>query len=399
MQPFEGIRVLDLTHVLAGPFCTHQLGVLGADVIKIEAPGRPDMMRMEGSVPELNDALYGTYFLAQNAGKRSLTLDLGADEGKTIFRQLIETSDVLVQNYAGDALDRLGFSADASHEINPKLIYCSLTGFGRTGTKGQHGAYDIVVQAFSGVMAANHVDSEGPVRVGPPMVDYGTGAQAAYAIAGALFQRERTGKGQSIDVSMTDCAMMMMSAMVTSTLTTGTPPKPNGNAHPSYAGYRTFPTAGGILMIGAFTNEQLAKLFDALGEQDRAAAVRETPRDRIGESRDSDLELIENRLSNRKASEWETILNDAGVPAARVRTLGESLNEGQIAERNVLGTVEPHPLGPGPTQLPVAGFEYATNGPTLSKAPPRMGEHTEEILRSLGYSAGRIEDLRHAGIV
>lgn len=399
MRPFEGIRVLDLTHVLAGPFCTHQLGVLGAEIIKIEAPDRPDLTRIEGVVPELNEAFYGTYFLSQNAGKHSLTLDLRTDAGKAVMARLIRSADVLVQNYAGDALARLGFGADAAQEINPELIYCTLTGFGRTGEKHDHGAYDIVVQAYSGLMASNQVDEDGPVRVGPPMVDYGTGAQAAYAISGALFQRERTGKGQRIDVSMTDCAMMMMSAMVTDTLTTGRPPEPHGNIHVRYAGYRTFPTAEGILMIGAWSNEQLAKLMEVFGETDRAAEVRATPRAQISDTRDSDHVLIQRHLMTRSADEWERILNAAHVPAARVRTLVEGLAEAQVRGRSVVEPVDQHPLGIGPKELPVAGFAYDRDGPALSCAPPRLGEHTEELLKGLGYGAAEIAELRDAGAI
>ncbi|MEM7670323.1 MAG: CoA transferase, partial [Pseudomonadota bacterium] len=189
MRPFEDVRVLDLTHVLAGPFATFQLAVLGADVIKIEAPDRPDMTRNEGVSADLNDAHYGTYFLGQNGGKRSLTLDLATPEGRGILGQLIARADVLVQNYSGAGLDEHGFGAETALEINPRLIYCSMTGFGRTGPKQNDPAYDIIIQAFSGIMAANGTADTSPVRVGPPMVDYGTGAQAALAISAALYQR------------------------------------------------------------------------------------------------------------------------------------------------------------------------------------------------------------------
>lgn len=259
MKPFEGIRVLDLTHVLAGPFCTHQLAALGADVIKIEPPGNPDMTREEGVVFPLNDAGIGTYFMAQNGGKRAISLDLKSDDGRKVFATLMKGADVMVQNYAGGALEKLGLSYAHVSAINPQLIYCSMTGFGRTGPKADHPAYDVVIQAFTGLMAANGNAHTGPMRVGPPMVDYGTGAQAALAISAALFQRTKTGKGQHIDVAMTDAAFMLMSAFVTDALITGEAPPPHGNVHARYAGYATFDTADRMMMIGAWTNKQIGR--------------------------------------------------------------------------------------------------------------------------------------------
>ncbi len=396
MKPFEGIRVLDLTHVLAGPFCTFQLAVLGADVIKIEPPDNPDMTREEGVVPALNDMAYGTYFQAQNAGKRAITLDLKEQTGRDILKRLIRTADVLVQNYAGDALEELGFGYEAAAAIQPKLIYCTLTGYGRTGPKANHPAYDVVIQAFSGLMAANGTAETGPVRVGPPMVDYGTGGQAALAISAALLQREKTGKGQRIDVSMLDAALMLMSASVTDTLTTGVPPHPHGNHHPRYAGYRTFETADGTLMIGAWTNRQLSRLFSALGETARAAQILQTPRSQVGERVASDAALISGHMKSRSAEQWEGILNEARVPAARVRSLDETLQHEQLKSRMVLQETGSTPVEGGPPRFPVAAFSYDHGTPGLQRPPPRHGEHTDEILTELGFSSSEIETLRAA---
>jgi crotonobetainyl-CoA:carnitine CoA-transferase CaiB-like acyl-CoA transferase len=397
MKPLEGIRVLDLTHVLAGPFCTYQLGVLGADVIKIEPPDNPDMTREEGVVPSLNDAAYGTYFQAQNAGKRAITLNLKDAAGRDILRRLIETADVLVQNYAGDALEELGFGYDAVSAIQPSLIYCTLTGFGRTGPKANHPAYDVVIQAFSGLMSANGTPETGPVRVGPPMVDYGTGAQAALAISAALLQREKTGSGQRIDVSMLDAALMLMSANVTDTLTTGKPPQPHGNNHPHYAGYRTFETADGLLMVGAWTNRQLSRLLEALGETERARLVLEMPRASVGGMVAGDADLISSHLKARSAEQWETILNNSRVPAARVRTLDEALDHDQVKSRRVVQQAGPAHTGDGPPAFPVAAFSYDNGSPDLQRPPPHVGEHTDEVLADVGVSATEIAALRKAG--
>ena len=299
MKPFEGIRVLDLTHVLAGPFSTFQLATLGADVIKIESPDAPDMTRIEGVNSEHNKALYGSYFQSQNAGKRGITLNLKTDAGCAALNRLIETADVLVQNYAGNALEKLGFGYDAAAEINPKLIYCKISGFGNTGPKADHPAYDVVIQAYSGLMTANGAADSEPVRVGPPMVDYGTGAQAAFAISAALYQRQQTGTGQYIDVSMLDSALMMMSALVVDTVITDTRPLPHGNAHPAYCGYAAYDTADGQIMLGAFTNKQLASLLRALGENTRAEEVAATPRDKLAANYKQDSNLIAEKLKQK----------------------------------------------------------------------------------------------------
>lgn len=399
MRPFEGVRVLDLTHVFAGPFCTYQLAVLGADVIKIEPPDNPDMTRGEGVARELNDGLCGTNFLSQNAGKRGITLNLKTERGRAIMHQLVETADVLVQNYAGDALAKLGFGYEAATAINPALIYCSLTGFGRTGPKADHPAFDVVIQAFSGLMSANGTPTSGPVRVGPPMVDYGTGAQAALAISAALYQRQQTGLGQKIDVAMLDAALMLMSAGVTDTVTSGAPPQPHGNIHPHYPGYRTFETKDGLLMIGAFTNRQLARLFKALGENRRAEEVLRMARREIRRARDSDAALIAKHVAKRSADEWEIVLNEARVPAARVRSLDEALAHEQIESRSVLQTCTTGLHTDSPGRLPVAAFSFAHGSPALDRPPPRLSEHTEEILGELGFNEEDVAELRKTGAV
>ena len=399
MQPFEGIRVIDMTHVLAGPFCTYQLAVLGADVIKVEPPQSPDMTRQVGVTPELNDDHYGTYFMAQNAGKRAISLDIKTTEGKHILKQLVATADVLVENYRGGSLARLGLGYEDLSSKNPGLIYCSLTGFGHTGPKRSHPAYDVIIQAFSGIMAMNGEADAPPVRVGPPMVDYGTGSQAALAISAALLQRVRTGRGQCIDVSMLDAALMLMSANVSATQADGRPPQAHGNAHPQYAGYATYDTADGLLMVGAWTNKQMSSLFRILGDPERAVAVERTPRGEVGLRRGADTAFLRAKLAEKTADEWETMLNDAAIPAARVRRLDEAMAHEQVVSRTVLQSYPGADRIGVPNALPVAAFSYDHGGPKATVRPPKVGEHTVEVMKELSYDGVAISDLEERGII
>lgn len=399
MRPFEGIRVIDMTHVLAGPFSTYQLAVLGADVIKIEAPNGPDMTRDEGVIDALNEQYMGTYFLAQSAGKRSITLDLKTGEGREILKKLVATADVLAENYRAGKLSELGLGYEDLSKINPQLIYCSMTGFGQTGPKAQHPAYDVVIQAYSGLMAANGEADSQPVRVGPPVVDYGTGAQAGMAISAALYQRTHTGRGQHIDVAMLDAAMMMMSSPVTDTMCTGEAPKPHGNIHPKYTAYAAYPAKDGMLMIGAYTTRQVTNLMNALGQDALAEEISVMSRPELRAAGGRIKATLEELLPEKPAQEWEDLLNSAGVPAARVRTMQEALQSDQVAARPVFqdhgGT-----SGEGETtRLPVAAFAYAHNGPKIDRPPPRMGEHTDEVLEELGMDNDEIAELRAAGVI
>ncbi|WP_164661649.1 CaiB/BaiF CoA-transferase family protein [Tropicibacter sp. Alg240-R139] len=392
MRPFEGLRALDLTHVFAGPFCAYQLGVLGAEVIKIEPADQPDMTRAEGADAALNALGMGLSFQAQGGGKRALALDLKSEQGRAVFDRLVATADVLVQNYTAHAVEDLGLGYDRLSALKPDLIYCAISGFGATGPKAGHAAYDVVIQAYTGIMAANgEVDSD-PVRVGPAMVDYGTGVQAAMAISAALFGRSRTGLGRRIDVSMSDCALMLMNSHTATALATGRAPKPHGNHDPSLAGYATYDTAEGQLMIGAFSNAQMANLMRVIGEDARADAIQATPRAQIGARREEDAAVLAKALMSRSAAEWEDRLNAAHVPAARVRGLAETLQEEQLATRPVIQSVDN-------VALAVAGFGFDHGGPSLDHAPRVHGADSREILAELGIGQAEFDALQDQGVV
>jgi crotonobetainyl-CoA:carnitine CoA-transferase CaiB-like acyl-CoA transferase len=234
MRPFEGIRVIDVTHVLAGPFAAYQLAVLGADVIKVDDPNDPDQSRVMGTDKALNHAHMGTGFLTQGSNKRAITLDLKTERGREILKALVKTADVFVENYRPGAFEALGLGYEDLAKINPKLIYASFSAFGQEGPRGQQTAYDHVIQATSGIMAMTGTKEVNPIKFGSPAVDYATGMTGAFALSAALYQRERTGKGQRIDMAMLDVAMILMSSHLTGYLRNGVHPKPKGNRHPRW---------------------------------------------------------------------------------------------------------------------------------------------------------------------
>lgn len=392
MRPFKGLRVLDLTHVFAGPFCTHQLAVLGAEVIKIEPVDRPDMTRAEGADAELNALGMGLSFQAQGGGKRMLALDLKSEEGRALFDDLVATADVVVQNFTASATEVLKLDYERLSAIKPDLIYCSITGFGATGPKRADPAYDTVIQAYSGAMAANGNLGQEPVRIGPAVIDYGTGAQAALAVSAALFGRVQTGQGRRIDVAMADCALMLMNSHTTATLATGTAPRPHGNADPSLAGYATYETADGNLMIGAFTNAQMAALLRSVDRPDEAEAIEQTPRAQIGEKCEAVAAILKQVMLTNTADQWETILNANHVPAARVRNLEETLQEPQLKSRGVVQQVDGR-------DYTVAGFSYDAGSPVLDHAPRVHGADSRQILQELGVDTARFDDLASRSVV
>ena len=380
MQAFEGIRVLDFTHVLAGPFCTYQLAVMGAEVIKIESPVRPDMMRGEGASAGLANEARGSQFLAQGANKKSLLLDINSDAGKALVLKLVKTADVLVENFRGGVMEKLGLDYTALKAVNPRLIYCSMSGFGQTGPKGNHPAYDNVIQAFSGLMAHTGSAATAPVRVGPPVLDYGTGAQAAFAIASALFQRTHSDCGQYIDVAMLDAAIMLMSTSVVDTQVTQAAPTPPGNSSLSHPGYGCFDASRGQIMIGAFTSKQHADLWQVLGREDIASEVAGLNTNALSGRLDADRKVLADLLLTQTAQHWEDTLNEAGVPAARVRKLDEALAHPQVASRRVLQQAVAYSDEDHSLKTPVAAFHYEHDGPAVTHHAPPGGQHTDCLL-------------------
>ena len=311
MRPFEGIRVIDVTHVLAGPFATYQLAVLGADVIKVEHPDDPDQSRGAGTDKELNRRNMGTAFLTQSSNKRSITLDLKQAKDRDILKKLVTTADVFVENYRPGAFDALGLGYDALAAVNPCLIYASFSAFGQEGPRGVQTAYDHVIQATSGIMAMTGTPEVNPVKFGSPAVDYATGMTGAFALSAALFQRERTGKGQRIDMAMLDVALILMSSHLTGYLRNGVHPKPNGNLNP-HATNSAYQTKDGIVMLGASNLRQQRRLWVLL---ERPDMIKKTNEERDAD-RAREAQVLGEIMLVRTADEWETFLQTRHVPAA-----------------------------------------------------------------------------------
>jgi len=389
IQPFEGVRVVDMTHVLAGPFATYQLAVLGADVIKIENPSDPDMAREWGPAQDLNDLGMGTAFLTQGGNKRSMALDLHTQRGREILLELVATADVLVENYRPGALDALGLTDKAISASNPTLIHVSMSAFGQDGPRGEMTAYDYVIQATSGLMAMTGTKEVNPIKFGPAAVDYATGTTSAFAISAALLQRTKTGRGQRIDLAMMDVAMVLMGLDVTAFTRSGVHPKPSGNLTVQ-ATCNAYETADGLIMLGASNMKQYRRLWGALDRPDMAQPTY-VARQQAFEREVTTLAEI---MLTRTAQDWEDYLQARHVPAARVRALPEAFEDPQLRTRNVFAKIDDDEIGQ--LTVPLNAFKLAHGGGRLDHAPPHVGQHDTEILKELGYGADEVPAIRAA---
>jgi formyl-CoA transferase len=393
-----GVRVLDLTNVLSGPFCTLHLALLGADVLKIENPKAGDLARVLGNVPKLNKALMGTSFLAQNANKRSLTLNLKAPEGKEIFRKLVSQADVVVENFRPDVMARLGLAYPALAQINPRLVYCGISGFGQTGPDADKPAYDQIIQGLSGEMDVNGDERLHPLRAGFPVCDTVGGLNAAFAILAALFHRERTGEGQMIDVALLDSIMPLMGWVAANLLIGGQEPVAMGNDNFTAAPSGTFRTQDGHINIAANKQEQWEAVADVLGAPELKEDPRFKERDARKKNRKALTSLLEEKLARRPTAYWVEALNARDVPSGDILSLKAALAQPQVEHRKVLRSVEVDGEI-GSVKLFGLTAQLSRTPGEITSPPPRLGAHTEEVLLGLGYSKEDVAELRAKGIV
>ncbi|MGI9488453.1 MAG: CaiB/BaiF CoA transferase family protein [Geminicoccaceae bacterium] len=440
---FEGVRVLDLTNVLAGPFCCYQLGMLGADVIKVERPETGDLARELGADPELNARYMGVSFLAQNAGKRSITLDLKATAGKAIFMRLVASADVVVDNFRPGVMARLGLGPDELRTVKPDLITCAISGYGKDSPLAADPAYDQIIQGLAGVMsvtgegtlsgvgaptrvnltgekntpsqANTAIESEDPtgvdglrqvnaprragLRVGYPVADTTGGMTAAFAIAAALYRRAMTGEGEDIDVSMLDSTVVSMGWAVSNWLISGVAPMPMGNENVTAAPSGSFATADGLLNIAANKQEQFETLCRLL---ERPELV-DDPRFHERESRKANRYMLkaelERELAMRPAADWALLLNRHGVPAGEVLDVPAIVDHEHVRTRGLIKRFDKVPGAERDIAIAGAGFRLGTGDPGPKTPPPELGADNEALLGELGYDEAEISQFRAAGVI
>ena len=396
MKPLEGVRVLDLTNVLAGPFCCHQLVHLGAEVIKVEAAGRGDLARQLGADPALNEKGMGVSFLAQNAGKKSVTVNLKRPAGKALLKKLVATADVLVENFRPGVMDRLGVGYEALKEANPRLIYCAISGFGQDGPWTHRPAYDQIIQGASGVMSITGDATSAPLRVGYPIADTVGGITAAFAIAAALNAEER---GTFIDVSMLEAVMATMGWVISNHLIAGVAPQANGNENPTSAPSGAFRAGGGLINIAANKDEQWELLARHIGREELLERPEFATREARKANRLALKAEIEEALADRPARDLAKELNRIGVPAGAVLTVPEVLEMPQLADRGFLAEFADVPGVGRDITLVTTGVKLDGEAPTVDTPPPELGQDNHAIWGELGLEPEEIARLASEGTI
>jgi crotonobetainyl-CoA:carnitine CoA-transferase CaiB-like acyl-CoA transferase len=410
-QPNRGalshLKVLDLSRVLAGPWCTQMLADMGADVIKVERPGAGDDTRGWGPpfMPDGqgSDSAQATYFMACNRNKRAITLDLAKPEGQALVRQLAAQSDIVVENFKVGGLAHYGLDYESLKAINPRLIYCSITGFGQTGPYAERAGYDLMIQATSGLMSiTGHADGEpggGPLRVGVAAIDIFTGIYACSSILAAVEARHRSGQGQYIDMALLDVSMAILANQATGFLNTGLVPQRQGNSHPSLVPYQDFPTLDGAMLLAIGNDGQFARFCEVAGHLEWAQDARFASNTLRVKNRQDLVPMMQAVTRTRTTAQWIAQLEKRAVPVGPINDIGQAFADAQVQARG-LHLRQPDGLDPTRTVGTVASpMRLSANPPVVKRAPPHVGEHTDAVLTELGLSSAEVAQLRQSGVI
>jgi len=403
--PLSHVRVLDLSRILAGPWAGQILADLGADVIKIERPGAGDDTRSWG--PPYLSALDGSetresgYYLSANRGKRSVTVDLNSQDGQEIVRKIADQSDIVLENYKAGTLTRYGLAYEDMRKRNPRIIYCSVTGFGQTGPRRDQAAYDFMIQAMGGLMSVTGERDDqpggGPQKVGIPVVDLLTGVYAATAVLAALANRDRTGEGDYIDLAMLDVMVGTLANQGMNYLVSGTPPRRAGNKHPNIQPQDVFPCRDGHIVVVVGNDGQFVKFAEALGHAEWSRDARfVTNPDRVRNLAEL-LPLVSEVMRTRDMADWAEVLDAAGVPCSAINTVPDVLRDKQVVHRGMRVDI-PHPVSGTVPQI-VSPLRFARSSLSFDKPPPTLGQHTTEVLREVGYDDARLAQLNDKGVI
>jgi CoA:oxalate CoA-transferase len=393
MGPLKDIVVIDLTRVLAGPFCTMTLADMGAEVIKIERPETGDDSRAFGPHQQGESA----YFMSINRGKKSLTLNLKSRQGKDIFKRLIQKADVVVENFKPGVMKKLGLDYEKLAEINPRLIYCASSGFGHSGPYSKRPAYDLIIQGMGGLMSITGPNAESPTKVGSSIADIFAGVFSAIGILGAIHNREKTGKGQMVDVAMLDCMVSILENAVARYTTTGQDPVPIGNRHPSIAPFTSVKTSDGFVNIACGNDLLWQNLCKVLDIKELANDERFVTNPLRCENMDKLIPILTEKMEKNTTDFWLEKLEEAHVPAGPINKIGEVLQDPQVIARNMLVELE-HPIA-GKVQVPGTPIKYSETNNEIQKAAPTLGQNNNDILSELGYSQREIENLLKAKVI
>ena len=406
------IKVLDLSRVLAGPWCTQMLADLGADVIKVEKPGEGDDTRHWGP-PFLQDehgntSEHASYFTSCNRNKRSITIDMAKPEGQALIRQMAVQSDVLVENFKVGGLAHYGLDYESIKAINPRLIYCSITGFGQTGPYAERAGYDLMIQAMSGMMSItgqpDGAPGEGPLRVGVAITDLFTGIYATTAILAAIEVRHRTGVGQRIDMSLLDVGMAILANQAAGYLNTGAVPQRQGNSHPSLAPYQDFPTLDGAMLLAIGNDGQFSRFSHAVGKPEWALDARFATTASRNIHRGELIPAMMEVTRTRTTVDWVALLGDKAVPCGPINRVDQAFAEPQVQARNLVVNQAVAQDSFGPVAIKniatvASPLRLVDTPPVLKYAPPALGQHTDEVLIGLGLDAAAVAALRRNGVV